>query len=157
MSKSKDTCITKEVSRSPKESERIAKEFAGVLKKGDVVLLCGRLGAGKTVFVKGILKGLGIKRDIARSPSFTLIREYHKGLLHIFHIDLYRIEKIRELNMLGYEEYFYEPEGITLIEWADKVQEMIPRYIKITIDYIDDKSRTIMVDFKKNIKKKKRL
>jgi len=94
------------------------------LKPGAVLALMGDLGAGKTHFCKGIVKGLG-GNDEVTSPTFSLVNEYRSGRLPIFHFDFYRLDSIEELQQIGWEEYWDEP-GILLIEWADKFPEALP-------------------------------
>ena len=113
----------------------IGRSLARVLKKGDVVLLEGALGAGKTVFVKGAMEEMGFEKDAVRSPTFTLVREYKRGNLVVSHMDLYRVEQAEELVQMGYEDYFYSPQGITFIEWSEKVEGLISTYIKVTLEY----------------------
>ncbi len=135
------------LSRSTKDTENLGKMLSKKLKKGMVISLIGPLGAGKTVFVKGILKGLGAKEDIVRSPSFTLIREYRVKSNTIYHIDLYRIKDKKELFGLGYEEYFCLPSGISIVEWADKVEDLISEDIRIEIDFLKDTTRKLKFIF----------
>lgn len=94
-----------------------------LLQQGDVVCLTGDLGAGKTTLSKAIAKGLGVEEDVT-SPTFTLLHEY-SGRLPLYHFDVYRIQRIEEMEDLGYEEYFYG-DGVCIIEWASKIEELIP-------------------------------
>jgi tRNA threonylcarbamoyladenosine biosynthesis protein TsaE len=144
------------ITRSCYQTQRLAEALAKHLKKGDVLLLQGPLGVGKTVFVKGILRGLGFKKDLVRSPSFTIIKEYRGKRKVVYHVDLYRIKNRKELFNLGYEDYFYSPKGITVIEWADKVEGMIPRGIKINFKHLRENTRKIKISFK-NLKGIRRL
>ena len=91
---------------------------------GSVVCLDGDLGVGKTVFAKGVAKGLGLKEPVS-SPTFTIVQEYREGRIPLFHFDVYRIEDPEEMYEIGYEEYFYG-DGVCLIEWADQIRELIP-------------------------------
>ena len=91
---------------------------------GSVVCLDGDLGVGKTVFAKGVAKGLGVKEPVS-SPTFTIVQEYREGRIPMFHFDVYRIEDPEEMYEIGYEEYFYG-DGVCLIEWADQIRELIP-------------------------------
>lgn len=95
------------------------------LSSGTVIALIGDLGAGKTTLTKAIAEGLGVQEHVT-SPTFTIINEYESGRLPLYHFDVYRLDDIDEMNMLGYEEYFYG-KGITIVEWADKVIEIIPK------------------------------
>ena len=112
-------------SKSPQETRRIAKKFAGQLRRGDVVGFVGPLGSGKTLFIKGLCEGLGIDPEEVLSPTFTLIHHYH-GKFPVYHFDVYRIESHREFEDLGYEEQFYG-DGISLVEWADKIYKFLPQ------------------------------
>ncbi|MFQ5864605.1 MAG: tRNA (adenosine(37)-N6)-threonylcarbamoyltransferase complex ATPase subunit type 1 TsaE [bacterium] len=112
------------ISNSPKETERIGEEFACSLNPGDVVALIGGLGSGKSVFIKGVCRGLNVEDEIT-SPSFTLIHEYIGGV-PVYHFDFYRIRNSDEMRELGCDEYFFG-EGICLIEWADKIMEHLPQ------------------------------
>ena len=101
--------------------------------KGEIFCLDGDLGVGKTVFTKGFAKGLGIEENID-SPTFTIIQEYREGRLPLFHFDTYRIGDISEMDEIGYEDYFYG-DGVCLIEWASRIDELIPSSaIKINIE-----------------------
>ena len=133
------------ITNSAKETKILAKRFSKSLAQGDVVIFEGPLGAGKTVFVKGILKGFGFREKDVISPSFTIIREYKKRSIRIYHIDLYRIEKKEELLNLGYEDYFYSPEGISLIEWGVRVEDILPKYIKVRMSFKGFEERSIVI------------
>ena len=112
-------------SYSAKDTESIGETFAKNVKPGDVICLCGNLGAGKTVFAKGFAKGLGINCDVT-SPTFTILNEYHEGRLPLYHFDLYRLKDSNELLGIGYEEYFYG-NGVTLVEWPKRAEALIPQ------------------------------
>lgn len=113
------------------ETVALGQELGTLLSKGDVLLLNGDLGAGKTTFTKGIALGLGIRRPI-KSPTFTLIREYPEGRLPLYHMDMYRLEEGGS-DELGLEEYF-EGNGVVIVEWSTFIQAELPEtYLKIEI------------------------
>ncbi len=95
------------------------------LKRGAFVALTGELGTGKTIFTKGVARGLGVKGyKYVNSPSFVIIKEY-KGRIPLYHFDIYRLDSGDDLDSVGYEEYFYG-EGVTVVEWADKIKDILP-------------------------------
>ena len=113
------------ISSSEKETLHIGKTIASGLRRGDIICLFGELGSGKTVLAKGIASGLGIKKEEVISPTFVLMRPYLEARLPFFHFDLYRLEASRDIMNIGYEEYFYD-DGITVIEWADRLKRLLP-------------------------------
>ena len=136
------------VVRSLKETEKFAKKFAKILKGGEVVLLSGDLGAGKTTFVKYILGALGVKTQIT-SPTFTIMREYATKKFDIYHFDMYRLGGADEAREFGLEDYVFSknPRSLVFIEWAENVKEMLTgKYIKIDIKLQDENSRVISID-----------
>ncbi|NMB28243.1 MAG: tRNA (adenosine(37)-N6)-threonylcarbamoyltransferase complex ATPase subunit type 1 TsaE [Tissierellia bacterium] len=106
-----------------KDTEEFGERLGSLLQGGDVLSLIGDLGAGKTTLTKSIGKGLGVE-DYITSPTFTLINEY-KGRVWVYHFDVYRLEDEEDLLDLGYEDYFYS-NGVTIIEWADKIKNILP-------------------------------
>ena len=102
-------------------------------KRGDLCTLVGDLGVGKTVLTQGIAEGLGITEPI-NSPTFTIVQVYEEGRLPFYHFDVYRIGDIEEMDEIGYEDYFYG-DGLTMIEWANLIEEILPKKRKeITIE-----------------------
>jgi tRNA threonylcarbamoyladenosine biosynthesis protein TsaE len=130
---------------STSETIRMGKRLGRLLEPGDVVALVGDLGTGKTQFIKGLAEGVGVgKATYVSSPSFTLINEY-QGRIPLYHIDLFRLESEREVEGLGLEEYV-RGNGITAIEWADKVSSLLPdELLLIKILYTGEHSRTIEI------------
>ncbi len=130
------------ISNSLEETEKIAEDFAKTLKSGDIVLLSGDLGAGKTQFTKGVAKGLGIN-DTIPSPTFTIMNSYENRL---FHFDLYRLHSFEELINVGAEEFLYS-NGISILEWPECVGlENFPDYaIMVTILKLDEFKREIVI------------
>lgn len=117
---------------SAKDTLQLGSRLGELCKAGDVVLLNGGLGVGKTVFSKGIGKGLGITEPVS-SPTFTILQVYEEGRIPLYHFDVYRISDLEEMEEIGYEDYFYG-EGVCLIEWAGQIQEILPdRTIEVTI------------------------
>ncbi|MBQ2030800.1 MAG: tRNA (adenosine(37)-N6)-threonylcarbamoyltransferase complex ATPase subunit type 1 TsaE [Lachnospiraceae bacterium] len=109
---------------SAEDTFRYGQMLGEKIPAGSVVCLDGDLGVGKTVFAKGVAKGLGVKEPVS-SPTFTIVQEYREGRIPLFHFDVYRIEDPEEMYEIGYEEYFYG-DGVCLIEWADQIRELIP-------------------------------
>jgi tRNA threonylcarbamoyladenosine biosynthesis protein TsaE len=137
------TVETTIVSGSPGTTEAAGERLAQTLKPGDVVGLTGDLGAGKTCFIQGLVRGLGF-RGHATSPTFVLINEY-QGRVPIHHVDAFRTESLAQLVDLGLVELFDEP-GVTVIEWADKVAPLLPpRTIHVHIAGVGDESREIAI------------
>jgi tRNA threonylcarbamoyladenosine biosynthesis protein TsaE len=131
------------VSRSPEETEAAGVRLAGALGPGDVVALTGELGAGKTCFVQGVARGLGVTTR-ATSPTFVLVNEY-RGRLPVHHVDAYRTESLAELADLGLEELF-DGDGVTLVEWADKLRPLLPaRTIHVHLAGVGDEPREITI------------
>ena len=119
------------ISNSENETKQIAEKFAKQLKKGDIVVLTGDLGSGKTKFVEGILTYFGKAEDIS-SPTFTIVNEYD-AKEKLYHFDVYRLEDVDEFYAIGGEEYF--DKGICLIEWGEIIEEILPkRYLKIIFE-----------------------
>ncbi|MBU1125788.1 MAG: tRNA (adenosine(37)-N6)-threonylcarbamoyltransferase complex ATPase subunit type 1 TsaE [Candidatus Omnitrophica bacterium] len=131
------------ISHSVKDTLRIGRRIARHLKGGEIICLHGELGAGKTVLVKGIAEGLGIKADAVMSPTFILIRVHTSGKFPLYHADLYRLRHIQEVMDLGYEEYLYG-KGITVIEWADRLGNLLPtQYFKIELMHRGNSQRAL--------------
>jgi tRNA threonylcarbamoyladenosine biosynthesis protein TsaE len=128
------------------ESETVAagRELGARLQPGDVVLLTGDLGAGKTAFVRGLAEGLGLDASEVTSPTFTLIHEYGGGRLPLHHVDLYRLKPI-EVDDLGLDELTTEG-GVTAIEWPDRLPRPFDEAIRIRIEHGHDNHRTIHID-----------
>ena len=132
------------ISKSELETKEFAKNFASKLGRGDVIVLSGDLGAGKTKFVEGILEYFGMQEEIS-SPTFTIVNEYHKDKIDIYHFDLYRLADIYEFESIGGEEYFNK--GICIFEWGELIEDILPNdYIKITIEKgnTDDERKLII-------------
>ena len=109
---------------SPEETFEFGKRLGEAAKPGDVYALAGDLGVGKTVLAKGIAEGLGITDPIV-SPTFTIVQIYENGRMPFYHFDVYRICDPEEMEEIGYEDYFYG-NGLTMIEWADLVEDLLP-------------------------------
>jgi tRNA threonylcarbamoyladenosine biosynthesis protein TsaE len=121
------------ISESIEQTFEIGKKIGQALEPGKVVCLTGTLGAGKTTLIKGIAQGAGAKnRQHVNSPTFVIVNEY-EGRFHIYHIDAYRINSIKEFQALGFED-FIGPESIVLIEWADKVEKALEGFERIFIE-----------------------
>ena len=112
-------------SKSPEDTFQIGMRLGKLAEAGDVYTLTGDLGVGKTVFTKGIAKGLGIEESV-NSPTFTILQIYEGGRLPLYHFDVYRIGSVEEMEETGFEEYIME-DGVSLIEWADLIEEILPR------------------------------
>ncbi|HET7578757.1 MAG TPA: tRNA (adenosine(37)-N6)-threonylcarbamoyltransferase complex ATPase subunit type 1 TsaE [Bacillales bacterium] len=127
---------------SPEDTMALADLLAEKLGPGDVITLKGDLGAGKTVFTKGLARGLGITRNV-NSPTFTIIKEYN-GRLPLYHMDVYRLEN--GVEDLGYDEYF-EGEGVTVIEWAERIKERLPsERLDIILERAGENDRIITIE-----------
>lgn len=117
---------------SAQDTEKIGEEIGKNAKPGSIYTLIGDLGVGKTVFTQGVAKGLGIDEPV-NSPTFTIMQIYEEGRLPFYHFDVYRIGDVSEMDELGYEDYFFG-DGVTFIEWANLIEEIIPKEaVKITI------------------------
>ena len=112
-------------SKSPEDTFQIGMRLGKLAEAGDVYTLTGDLGVGKTVFTKGFAKGLGIDESV-NSPTFTILQIYEGGRLPLYHFDVYRIGSVEEMEETGYEEYIMG-DGVSLIEWADLIEEILPR------------------------------
>jgi len=129
------------------ETAAVGRDLARTLNAGDVVLLHGDLGAGKTAFVKGLAEGLGVAPEEVSSPTFTLVQEYRGGRLTLFHVDLYRLDDPREIADLGLDEI--AADGVLAIEWAEKLERdawLKPsRYDTVEIAHGAGDARTITI------------
>lgn len=120
-------------SLSPEDTFRAGEQLAKEARPGDIYTLDGDLGVGKTIFTKGMARGLGIEEPVT-SPTFTILQEYESGRLPLYHFDVYRIGDPEEMEEIGYEDYFYG-QGICLIEWAGLVEELIPEEaVRVSIE-----------------------
>ena len=113
------------LSHSEQETEQLGEQVARKLPRGTVIAYTGELGMGKTAFTRGLARGLGCRGRVT-SPTFTIVQEYEDGRLPFYHFDVYRIGDIEEMDEIGYEDYFYG-EGVCLIEWAELIEELLPK------------------------------
>ena len=128
---------------SEDETKALGRALARELDPGDVLALYGDLGAGKTVLTKGIGRALGVSEDRINSPTFTLLNEYASAGIPLYHFDAYRIESPEEFFDLGYEDYFFG-EGICVVEWADKVEQLLPdSAIRLRLEHRKGQGRRI--------------
>ena len=129
------------ISESPEETRRLGRELGRLARAGDVLLLTGELGAGKTCLTQGIAWGLGIE-GYATSPTFVVVNQY-EGRLTMYHIDLYRIDTLGEAADLGLDDYLYG-DGLCVVEWADKALEALPaEHLLVEMAFISDTGRSI--------------
>ena len=128
------------LSKSREQTEAFAAEYAKTLRAGDVVLLDGDMGAGKTVFAKGVARGLGIEEEVT-SPTYAYMNDYDGKL---FHYDCYRIETPEQAEQLGLTDYF-DMGGICLVEWAQNIASLLPKDVKrVQIKKINENEREIL-------------
>lgn len=132
-------------SKSENDTLNFAKKFASKLNKKDVIVLSGDLGSGKTKFTEGILSFFGLENEIS-SPTFTIVNEYSKDNIKIYHFDVYRLEDSSEFYEIGGDEYYEN--GICIIEWGEIIEDALPNdYIKIDFsrNLDDENSRTLNI------------
>jgi tRNA threonylcarbamoyladenosine biosynthesis protein TsaE len=130
------------ITHSEDETTTVARELAADVKAGDVILLSGNLGAGKTAFVRGLAAGLGIDPEEVSSPTFTLVHEYRGGRLTLHHADLYRLDRVAT-DDLGLEEMGVA-DGVLAIEWPDRLSHPLPGARAIEIEIVDENTRRIV-------------
>ena len=134
------------ISNSPEETIEYGKKLAKNLKVGDVIVLTGDLGSGKTKLTEGILSYFGLEDEIS-SPTFTIVNEYNTPNLKLFHFDVYRLEEPEEFSYIGGEEYFEK--GASIIEWGERIEEFLPKeYTKINFmrDLENENRRILRVE-----------
>ena len=131
------------------DTEALAARIAEGLRGGEVIVLAGELGAGKTAFTKGLAKALGVSEPVV-SPTFTMVKEYRGRSLKLFHFDLYRIEDTEELYELGLDEYFAD-DAVTVIEWNKlDFDDFDGKIIEISIDYVSPERRLFRISERLN-------
>ncbi len=131
------------ISHSPEQTQKLGVRIGELSLPGDILLLVGTLGTGKTCLTQGIAWGLGIK-EYAVSPSFVIVRELH-GRLPLYHIDLYRLEHIEEIVELGLDDYLYGS-GVCVVEWAEKGLSVLPtEHLLIQISFLSDSERSFQL------------
>lgn len=138
--------MKKIISNSEEETKLIGRKFAKDLKKGDVIVLTGDLGSGKTKFTEGVLQFFGLENEIS-SPTFNIVNEYVNRDVNVYHFDVYRLEDEDEFYAIGGEEYFEK--GICLIEWGEMIESALPnKYIQISFsrNLEDENVREIMIE-----------
>jgi tRNA threonylcarbamoyladenosine biosynthesis protein TsaE len=129
-------------SNSPAETEAIGRQLAQEIGIGSVLALKGDLGSGKTVFVKGLVAGLGSRADVT-SPTFTIVHEYRQGRMPVYHFDFFRFENREPVARLGLDDYFFG-DGVSVIEWADRFPELIPQQARwISFEIKSENQRAI--------------
>jgi len=133
------------ISRSEEETRAAGESLASSLRSGDTVLLSGDLGMGKTVFARGVAAGLGVDPGQVRSPSFTLVNRY-PGRVPVYHIDLYRVEKLEDMDELGLEEIL-GGDGVAVVEWAERLGPYRPgRAVEVQVTDRGGQVRAILIE-----------
>ncbi len=132
------------VSHSVEQSRQAGRVLGSLLQPGDLLLLEGDLGAGKTTLTKGLALGLGVSGYV-NSPTFTLVNEY-QGRLPVYHLDAYRLESGREALDFGLEEYL-DSQGVTIIEWPERIREVLPNvFLLVRLDYLSETERNFRLE-----------
>ncbi len=127
------------------ETKSLAREFSSILTAGDIILLNGNLGTGKTFFVKSVLENFNVS-DV-NSPTFAIVNEYNSARHKFYHFDFYRINKEYELYDIGIDDYLSDPDAITFIEWADLFPDVVNNFsYRITFEFIDEGKRRITIE-----------
>ena len=135
----------KRTSTSVEQTEAIAAELAATFRGGECVALDGELGAGKTQFVRGLVRGLGGNPRSVSSPTFVLLNIYDSGCLRVFHLDAYRVSGADDFESIGFSELL-EQRGVVVVEWAQRVASLLPsEVIRVTITTTDEMHREIEV------------
>lgn len=132
-----------------KETQKLGRDFAKTLQKGEVICLYGDLGSGKTTFVQGLAEGLGVKSRII-SPTFVIVRRYElqsQNSERLYHLDLYRIENEKDIESLGIEEILNSKENIVVIEWAEKLKSFLPKK-RIDIEFVNEEENVRKIMFR---------
>jgi tRNA threonylcarbamoyladenosine biosynthesis protein TsaE len=135
--------VIERLTRSEDETMALARELAATLRAGDVVLLSGNLGAGKTAFVRGLAAGLGVNPADVSSPTFTIVHEYRGGRLALYHADLYRLERTATEDV-GLEEMGVK-DGVLAVEWPDRLTHDMPGARSVIIEIVDESTRAITI------------
>ena len=131
------------VTRAPDETRKSAAALAELLVPGDVVSLTGDLGAGKTAFVQGAARALGVEEPVV-SPTFVLVREY-RGEMPIYHVDVYRLDRMQEVHDLGFED-FLDPGGVVFVEWGDAIEALLPdSHLRVQLTSEDEETRRLRI------------
>jgi len=136
-------------SKSARQTEEIGKKFSGKLTGGDILALEGDLGSGKTTFVKGLLRGLGVKKNVS-SPTFLIIKKYEINkpgvpIKELYHLDCYRLKNYKEILALGFDDILRDRSAVAVIEWAGKIKKALPeKLIEISFKWIDKNERKII-------------
>lgn len=135
------------ITKSASETQKLGEKISADLKPGNLLALYGELGSGKTTFIQGLARGLGIKKRII-SPTFVFIRQYPFGFKSrtLYHVDLYRINEAIEAKGLGLEEIFTDKDSMVVIEWADRIKEILPKKrIDVYFEYLEENQRKIKI------------
>ena len=130
------------ISNSPAETEAIGRQLAEEIGVGSVLAFKGDLGSGKTVFVKGLVAGMGSRADVT-SPTFTIVHEYRGGRVPVYHFDFFRLEQEQSISLLGLDDYFFG-DGVSVIEWADRFPELIPHQARWILFEIKSENQRAM-------------
>ena len=132
------------ISTSEDETEAIGRELAATLSGGSCLALHGELGAGKTVFARGLARGLGIE-EVVSSPTFTIVQEYLGNKLNLYHIDLYRLNNSQDAINFGLEDFLGDPSAVTVIEWPERIRDLYEtNWLHVHLDH-EGKNRRIRV------------
>jgi tRNA threonylcarbamoyladenosine biosynthesis protein TsaE len=136
--------VSEFVTHDADETRALGERIGRTLAAGACVALVGELGAGKTAFVQGLARGLGIFGRVA-SPSFTIVTEHDDGRVPLFHADFYRLERAAELDAIGFQDYFARG-GVVVVEWADRFPEALPaERLEVRIEIVGDEARRLHV------------
>lgn len=134
-----------EIIESAAAMQKLGRDLAQDLKVGDVVMLHGDLGAGKTTLTQGVAAGLGIEGPV-QSPTFTLVREHDAPAMRLYHLDLYRLDDPAELEDIGYEVYINPPDGVSFIEWPERAADWLPeRFLLVRIEHLGGDRRLVQI------------